>query len=117
MTSGAKLQPDLARKGQRRLNATAPVVTRYFASRLGLSRAGTDAGSTTWAKKRRAKAAKAASWPIRSASGIAIRHSDPELRRQSRDSWLQRGNAPLQRRTAILIGQDIQLRPTPFSGT
>jgi hypothetical protein len=57
---------DLARGAQRRLTATAPVVTRYFARKLGLSRAGSDAGSATWAKKRRVKAAKPASWPIRS---------------------------------------------------
>src|SRR5215470_16001588 len=62
---------------QRRLIATAPVVTRYFASRLGLSRAGSDAGSARHARKRRVKAPKAASWPTRIASGIAIRHSDP----------------------------------------
>src|SRR5205823_599510 len=53
---------------QRRLIATAPVVTRYFATRLGLSRAGSDAGSATHARKRRVKAAKAASWPTRIAS-------------------------------------------------
>src|SRR5215472_6550610 len=62
---------------QRRLIATAPVVTRYFASRLALSRAGIDTGSATHARKRRVKAPKAASWPTRIASGIAIRHSDP----------------------------------------
>lgn len=32
---------------QARLNATAPVVTRYFASKLGLSRTGSEAGSAT----------------------------------------------------------------------
>src|SRR5215467_10346607 len=67
------------RVDQRRLIATAPVVTRYFASRLGLSRAGIDAGSATHARKRRVKAPKAASWPTRIASGIAIRHSDPRV--------------------------------------
>src|SRR5215471_11380861 len=65
------------RVDQRRLIATAPVVTRYFASRLGLSRAGSDAGSATHARKRRVKAPKAAAWPTRIASGIAIRHSAP----------------------------------------
>src|SRR5215469_17409896 len=62
---------------QRRLIATAPVVTRYFASRMGLSRAGGDAGSAIHARKRRVNAPKAASWPTHIASGTAIRHSDP----------------------------------------
>jgi uncharacterized protein (DUF2147 family) len=65
------------RASELRLTSTAPVVTRYFASIFDLSRAESDAGSATWSKKRRVKAAKAASCPIRNAAGIAIRHSDP----------------------------------------
>jgi hypothetical protein len=61
-----------------RLNATAPLVARYFASKLDLSRAGSAVELATEAKKRRVKAAKAASWLICSASGIAIRHFDPK---------------------------------------
>src|SRR5438309_9747340 len=51
-----------------------------------------------------------------------VGYRDPPSRSPSFDAnpgiaCLQRGNAPLQRRTDILIGQDIQLRPKPFYGT
>src|SRR6202040_2335402 len=52
---------------QRWLNATPSVVTVYFARRLGRKRGGTDAGSSTYARNCRVKAAKCASWPCRSA--------------------------------------------------
>src|SRR5436309_15131259 len=51
-----------------------------------------------------------------------VGYRDPPFRSPSFDAnpgiaRLQRGNAPLQRRTDILIGQDIQLWPKPFYGT
>src|SRR5262252_784710 len=86
---------------QRRLIATAPVVTRYFASRLALSRAGIDTGSATHARKRRVKAPKAASWPTRIASGIAIRHSDPRVA-TAIPGWID-CNSAMRRRSAAPI--------------
>ena len=108
----------LGEPAQPRLNATAPVVTRYFASKFDRSRGGSDAGSATKAKRRRVKAAKAASCPIRSASGIAMRHSDPDsLQGNPGVAGLQRRDTPLQCISDVTIGHDVELRPKPLGGT
>ena len=51
-----------------------------------------------------------------------VGYRDPPFRSESLDgnpgiAGLQRSNAPLQRRTDIIIRQDVELRPKPFCGT